>query len=291
MKLQPTEKYNLLQEVIDEGFPIQLVCKIAGIARSSYYKWLKRIPTPLDKENELIEAEMRRLHKVYNAILGYRRMKMYIQRFIGKPINLKRIYRLMKKLQLFCVIRRKRPTFVTSPPLHTAENILNREFKANTPNEKWVTDVTEMKCGTKKLYLSAIQDLFDGSIIDFVYSTSNNIALVMDTVDKALKKEPEAIPIIHSDRGFQYTSHTFKRRTENQGMIHSMSRVGRCIDNSPMESFWSALKCEMYHLKKFSAYEELAAAIKDYIHFYNTERLQEKRKSLSPLEFRAKAFT
>lgn len=276
--------------MIDDGFSVQLVCKIAGIARSSYYKWLKRIPTSLDKENEVIETEMRRLHVTYKGILGYRRMKLYIQRFMEKPINHKRISRLMGKAQLVCVIRRKRPTVATSPPLHTAENILNREFEANAPNEKWVTDVTEMKYGSNKLYLSAIQDLYDGSIIDFVCSTSNNNALVMDNVDNALNKEPGATPIMHSDRGFQYTSHAFKRRMDNHGLTHSMSRVGRCIDNSPMESFWGALKSEMYYLKKFSTQEELTSAITDYIHFYNTERLQEKRKGLSPLEYRTKAF-
>jgi putative transposase len=280
----------LLQEVMDEGFSVQLVCEIAGIARSSYYKWLKRVATPLEEENEVIEAEMRRLHEVYKGILGYRRMRLYIQRFMKKPINHKRISRLMDKAQLVCVIRKKKATVVSSLPLHTAENILNREFEANAPNEKWVTDVTEMKYGTKKLYLSAIQDLCDGSIIDYVYSNSNNNALVMDTIDNALNKEPEATPIMHSDRGFQYTSHAFKRRIDKLGMTHSMSRVGRCIDNGPMESFWSALKSEMYYLEKFSTYEELTTAIENYIQFYNTERLQEKRKGLSPLEYRAKAF-
>ncbi|MFS0559809.1 IS3 family transposase [Terribacillus sp. 179-K 1B1 HS] len=280
----------MLQEVIAEGFSTQLVCEIAGIARSSYYKWLKRVDTPLDIENMVIEEEMRRLHTEHNGIYGYRRMRLYIQKFMKKPINHKRIYRLMNKAKLVCVIRKKRPAFIKSTPLYTAENILNREFQASAPNKKWATDVTEMKYGNKKLYLGAILDLCDGSIVNYVYSKLNNNGLVMNTIDGALEKEPQATPLLHSDRGFQYTSHAFKRRIDTQGMTHSMSRVGRCIDNGPMESFWGALKTEMYYLKKFSTYEELASAIDNYIHFYNTKRLQEKREGLSPLEYRAKAF-
>src|SRR5699024_7539515 len=129
----------------------------------------------------------------------------------------------------------------------------NRECTAVHPNEKWVTDVTEFKYGqASKAYLSAILDLYDGSIISYVIGQSNNNPLVFETFDKALKVEPEAKPIFHSDRGFQYTSKTFKRKLENAGMTQSMSRVGKCIDNGPMESFWGKLKSEEYYLNTYN---------------------------------------
>lgn len=233
---------------------------------------------------------MKRLHKELKGILGYRRMAIYISRLFDMQINRKRIYRLMKVAGIESVIRRKRKKYVRSSPQHVAENILNREFKAENPNEKWVTDVTEMKYGTsQKAYLSAILDLYDGSIVSYVLGTSNNNPLVMKTLDQAIKKADGATPLIHSDRGFQYTSHEFRRKTKKANMKQSMSRVGKCIDNGPMESFWGTLKCEKYYLDKYETFEELEKAIEEYIHFYNHNRLQGRLNGLSPLEYRTKA--
>src|SRR5690606_35079609 len=137
------------------------------------------------------------------------------------------------------VIRRKKKRYLPSTAQHVAENVLNREFLADKPNQKWVTDVTEFKYGVEsKAYLSAIRDLHDGSIVSYVLGRSNNNALVFETLDQALRAEPNAKPILHSDRGFQYTSKQFKIKLDKAGITQSMSRVGRCIDNSPMESFW-----------------------------------------------------
>ncbi|MEF7495461.1 IS3 family transposase [Lysinibacillus sphaericus] len=189
------------------------------------------------------------------------------------------------------MIHRKRKRYVSSPAQHVAENRLNREFTARKPNEKWVTDVTEFKLGNgKKAYLSAILDLYDGSIISYVLGHSNNNELVFKTFDLAMftLKDGEQ-PLLHSDRGYQYTSHGFKRRRDGAEMIHSMSRVGKCIDNGPMESFWGTLKCEKYYLHKYQTFEALQQAIEDYIQFYNNDRYQERLNGLSPLEYRAKA--
>jgi transposase InsO family protein len=233
---------------------------------------------------------MKRLHKELNGILGYRRMTLHMKRLFDMQINQKRIYRLMKIAAIESVIRRKRKKYVRSSPQHIAENVLNREFQADKPNEKWVTDVTEMKYGTsQKAYLSAILDLYDGSIVSFVLGKSNNNPLVMKTLDQAIKKAAGATPLIHSDRGFQYTSHEFSRKTKKAKMKQSMSRVGKCIDNGPMESFWGTLKCEKYYLNKYDTFEELEKAVEEYIHFYNHERLQQRLNGLSPLEYRAKA--
>ena len=168
-----------------------------------------------------------------------------------------------------------------------AKNLLNRNFKANKPNEKWTTDVTEFKvAGTKKkLYLSAILDLYDKRIVAYTIGDSNNNQLVFDNFDEAVALNPDAHPLFHSDRGYQYTSKTFYEKLQTAKMRQSMSRVGRCIDNGPMESFWGMLKSEMYYLKRFTSQEELTQAIENYIDFYNTKRFQLKLKCMTPMEF------
>ena len=193
----------------------------------------------------------------------------------------------MKSVNLTSVIRKKKKKYVYSTPQVTAENVLNREFTSNRPNEKWLTDVTEFKLTKgKKAYLSAILDLSDKSIISYVVGTSNNNKLVFDTLDQAIIANPDAKPIFHSDRGFQYTNKVFKHKLDKMEATQSMSRVSRCIDNGPMEGFWGTLKSEMYYLKKFNTYEELRQAIDEYIEFYNTKRLQKKLKGMTPTEYR-----
>lgn len=149
---------------------------------------------------------------------------------------------------------------------------------------------TEFKYGnSQKAYLSAILDLYDKSIVAYVLGHSNNNNLVFKTLDIALKVSPNTSPMIHSDRGFQYTSYGFKRKLDAAGMMQSMSRVGRCIDNGPMEGFWGTLKCEKYYLHKYNTYDELSNAIDEYIIFYNNKRLQKRLNGLSPMEYRALA--
>ena len=198
----------------------------------------------------------------------------------------------MKSVKLTAVIRRRTKRYVKSTPQITAENILNREFVADNPNEKWLTDVTEFKLANgSKAYLSAILDIADNSIISYVIGKSNNNKLVFDTLDKAIEANPTAMPLFHSDRGFQYTSKTFKYKLNAINAVQSMSRVGRCIDNGPMEAFWGTLKSEMYYLRKFSTFEELEQAIDEYIKFYNTKRLQKKLKGMTPIEYRSHTLT
>ena len=194
----------------------------------------------------------------------------------------------MKSVKLTAVIRRRKKRYIQSTPQITAENILNRKFVADNPNEKWLTDVTEFKMTNgSKAYLSAILDLGDNSIISYVLGKSNNNKLVFDTLDKAIEANPTATPLFHSDRGFQYTCKTFKMKLNKINAVQSMSRVGRCIDNGPMEAFWGTLKSEMYYLRKFSTFEELEQAIDEYIKFYNTKRLQKKLKGMAPIEYRS----
>jgi putative transposase len=272
------------------GFSIQLLCKVAAIPRSSYYKWLNREVSFQEQENEQLANAMILLYEKVEGIFGYRQLTLHLRKQLDRVINHKRIYRLMKLAGIKSVIRRKKKKYVKSTPEQIAENLLNREFTAEKSNEKWVTDVTEMKYGKgQKAYLSAILDLHDKSIVAYVLDYSNNNHLVFTTLDLALKAAPGTSPMIHSDRGFQYTSWGFKRRLEANEMTQSMSRVGKCIDNGPMEAFWGTLKCEKYYLHKYQTFDALKKDIDDYIHFYNYERLQKKLNSLSPMEARAKA--
>lgn len=222
-----------------------------------------------------------------NGIYGYRRITLNINKKLDSHYNHKRIYRLMKSVNLTSVIRKKRKKYTYSLPQITAENVLNRDFTAVRPNEKWLTDVTEFKLTTgKKAYLSAILDLNDNAIVSYVVGPSNNNNLVFDTLDQAIIANPTAKPIFHSDRGFQYTNKVFKQKLDKIKAIQSMSRVGRCIDNGPMEGFWGTVKSEMYYLRKFGTIEDLSQAIDEYIEFYNTKRLQRKLKGMAPIEYR-----
>jgi putative transposase len=233
---------------------------------------------------------MKILQEKVDSTFGYRQMTLHMNRQFEVKLNHKRIYRLMKVAGLRSVIRIKKKQYKRTTPQHVAENILNREFTAEKPNEKWVTDVTEFKYGqSKKAYLSAIRDLYDGSIVSYVLGHSNNNQLVFKTLDQATVLLDGEHPLIHSDRGFQYTSKGFKRKIDAVKMTQSMSRVGRCIDNGPMESFWGTLKCEKYYLHKYKTFEELSLAIDEYILFYNHDRYQKRLNGLSPMEYRAKA--
>lgn len=221
---------------------------------------------------------------------GYRQLTLHMCRETGKTINLKRVRRLMKVKGIQSVIRRKKKKYVGSTPQQVAENVLDRKFTAAAPNEKWVTDVTEFKYGYgQKAYLSAILDLHDKSIVSYVLGRSNNNPLVFQTLSSALKAAPGSRPMLHSDRGFQYTSLGFKKLLDDNELTQSMSRIGRCIDNSPMESFWGTLKCEKYYLHTYDTFEDLKRDIEAYIYFYNYERLQAKLNGLSPMEFRTQA--
>lgn len=240
-----------------------------------------------DKKNAMILEEMIRIYTDVHGIYGYRRMTMNINWNLGKQYNHKRIYRLMKSVNMKSVIRKKKKKYTQSTPQITAENVLNREFQADKPNQKWLTDVTEFKLTNgQKAYLSAILDLGDRSIVSYVLGHSNNNKLVFETFDLAVAANPDAHPLFHSDRGFQYTNRKFKNKLDSISATQSMSRVSRCIDNGPMEGFWGIIKSEMYYLQKFHTYEELKQAIDEYMNFYNMRRLQKNLKGLTPMEYR-----
>ena len=214
-------------------------------------------------------------------------MTMNLNEIYDKKVNHKRVRRLMRENGIYSVIRKKKKSYIKTTQLHVSDNILDRNFKADKPNEKWLTDVTELKYGNcQKAYLSAIMDLYDNSIVAYNLSTKNNNPLVIENLDLAIAKNSGSTPLLHSDRGFQYTSNEFNKKIKKYKMIHSMSEVGRCLDNAPMEGFFGILKSERYHLKKYSNYEELKNDIEDYINFYNNERLQKRLGRKSPNDYR-----
>lgn len=260
------------------------------VSCSGYYKWLNHTPTDHQRENEWLMEAIKELFKKRNGTFGYRQMTMTINRTYKKQYNSKRIRRLMNLMGLKSHIRRSNGYSTKTSYVNIEDNILNREFTAKRPNEKWVTDITHMKYGFgKKAYLSAIKDLYDGSIVAYQVGRYNDNPLVMDTIKAAIEANPNAAPLIHSDRGSQYTSKEYRFITTEAGMTRSMSRVGNCIDNAPIESFFGHFKCESYYLKHFKSYEELEKEINEYIKFYNEERYQTKLNSLAPLEFRYQA--
>ena len=225
-----------------------------------------------------------------DKILGYRQMMTQINRKLKTSYNKKRFYRLMKSLGIRSIIRKKRPNYLKTTEHHTAENILNRNFKATKPNQKWSTDVTELRYGNgRKAYLSAIIDMYDNSIVSYVVGHSNNNNLVMETIHRAMKKNPKARPIIQSDRGYQYTSHEYKRLSEKHHFTKSMSRVGRCLDNQPIERFWGTYKAESFYIKKLNDYESVFNDVSRYIRYYNNYRYVESLNRYSPNEYRKMA--
>lgn len=268
------------------------MCKQLEISRASYYKWLHReIPEQELKNLRLVEL-IKEYDERFKHILGYRRMTSWINHFNHTNYNKKRIHRIMKKLGIHAVIRRKKKKYRSSKQETVSENKLGRDFCAMGPNEKWATDVTEFKVpgNNKKLYLSAILDLYDRYPVAYVLSTRNNNRLVFKTFDKAIAANPDARPLFHSDRGYQYTSKVFQRKLKEREMEQSMSRVGHCIDNSPTEGFWGIIKSEMYQLYDITDEKTLKNAIHDYIRFYSEERPQDRYHCKTPLEVRKEAL-
>lgn len=293
LRLEP--KYLAIQQLHNEkGWSIKWMCAQLAMTRAAYYKWLNRETPAAEKENEVIAQLIQEYDDRFHHLLGYRRMAGWINRLNRTHYSRNRIHRIMKELGIHSIIRKKKSKYVYAKPETEAENTLKREFNAEKPNQKWVTDVTEFKWYegpvVHKRYLSAILDLYDKTVVSYVVSSKNNNKLVFDTFEKAAAANPDAHPLFHSDRGFQYTSKKFQFRLSLQNMTQSMSRVAHCIDNCPTEGFWGIVKTEMYHLFDFSNASELRKAIDKYIHFYNYERFQERFGTKAPMEVRAEGL-
>jgi putative transposase len=197
----------------------------------------------------------------------------------------------MRALRLVCKVRRKkRYNSYQGEQGKIAPNELKREFEADRPNQKWVTDVTEFAVGDRKLYLSPVMDLFDRQIISYTIGTSPNLALTNTSLRTALAcLEPGQQPLVHSDQGFQYQHASWRALLAGAGAVQSMSRRGNCYDNAVMENFFGHLKEELFHHVRFLNADALETALHDYIRWYNTDRISTKLKGLSPVQYRAQA--
>ena len=268
--------------------------KQLGVTSAGYYKWRKRKKTAEELENERLALIVVEYDDRFAHILGYRSMTGNINRLNGTSYSEKKVYGTMRKLGIKSTVRPKRRTYRKSTPDVISENILAREFNAFRPNEKWVSDITEFKIyergQKKKLYVCAIRDLYDGSIVSYVISRRNDLSIVLNTFEKAIALNPGARPLFHSDRGFQYTHWIFQKRLSHYGIVHSMSRVGHCIDNAPMEGFWGIMKTEMFHHRKFETLSALSSSIDEYMKYYNEDRYQARYGFQTPLEIRKAAL-
>ena len=270
-------------------YPISALCKIGNVSRAAYYKWLHRELPNYEVENKRIADEIEKIH-TESPDKGYRRIRDELERYHDIKVNDKRVLRICRKKGIKSTIKYANNgcTRQAANPQFIAENILNREFSADAPNQKWLTDVTEFKYyvaqEVHKVYLSAILDLYDRRIVSYVIGDSNNNPLVFDTFYAAIAANPGATPLCHSDRGFQYTNRLFHAKLEAAGMTQSMSRVAKCIDNGPMEGFWGILKRERYYGKRFKDKDSLVSMIEEYIEYYNNRRLQRNLGVLTPME-------
>lgn len=282
--------YLAIKELHEKkNYEIYLLCELAGIPRSAYYKWLNRKESRREAENMKLADRIRSIH-CWIPELGYRRMHDVLLREYEIHASDNHVLRIMRILGIQSAVKfqRKGCTKSASDPQHVAENILNRDFHADKPNEKWLTDVTEFKYIIEnevyRIYLSAILDLCDRRIVSYVIGDHNNNSLVFSTFDEAAAANPDAHPLFHSDRGFQYTSKIFHQKLVDAGLTQSMSRVSHCLDNGPMEGFWGIIKREMYYGRKYRDRETLVKAIEDYIDYYNNRRYQRKLMILTPME-------
>ena len=220
------------------------MCKQPEISGAAYYKWLHREVPYEEPENIRLAELIKEYDERFCHIPGYRRMTSRISHFNHTCCSRNRVHRIMKKPDIHSVIRKKKKKYIYSNPDETAENILQRDFYAAAPNQKRAADVTEFKGPgeKKKLYLSAIIDLYDKYPAAYAVSAGNDNRLVFKTFYKAIAANPDAKPVFHSDRGFQYTSKAFRKKLEKQEMEQSVSRAGHCIGNGPAEGFWGDYK-------------------------------------------------
>ena len=266
-----------------EKYSISAMCRFFDVSRSGYYDYVKRMDIPA---KDLPLAEKIKECQIKNGkTYGYRRVHIWLEKQ-GIHHDPKTILRVMQKYNLLSVIRRKRYRKY-GEHIHRYPNLLNRDFKAERPNQKWVTDISYIKTGQGTLYLSVIRDLYDNSIVAYKTGTEQNINLVLRTIKAAKRKEKITAELqLHSDQGFQYTSQAYFNLTKSYGITPSMSRRGNPYDNAMAENFFSILKTECVYRTKLRTYEEARLLIGQYIDFYNNERIQLKTK-LAPIEFRS----
>ena len=279
--MKATVKYKVIYRH-KEKYRISEMCCFFKVSRSGYYDYVRRMDIP-EKDQQLSE-QIRQCQTECRNTYGYRRVHIWLERN-GVHCNPKTVLRVMNKYNMLSVIRRRRYVKY-GEALHKYPNLLNRNFTAERPNQKWVTDISYIKTEQGHLYLSVIRDLYDNSIVAYKMGTEQNNNLVLSTIKAARRKEKVTAELqLHSDQGFQYTSQAYFKLTQRYGITPSMSRRGNPYDNALAENFFSILKTECIYRTKIATFSEARELIDDYIYFYNHQRIQTKTK-LTPLEKR-----
>jgi len=274
-------KYAAIHANRDQ-FEISFMCKYFEVSRSGYYAWRDRLGQP-DKDN-VLGTLIRQCQEQTRHTYGHRRVQIWLLRETGLVINKKAVLRLMRKYNLLAQIRRPRPLYQRQQRLLVYEDRLMRNFNADKPNQKWVTDISYLNTKQGVLYLSMIKDLYDNFIVAYDIGTIQDNALVFRTIQKAKKAVADGL-ILHSDQGFQYTSPGYLNLAQEYGILPSMSRAGTPLDNAPAENFFGSFKTECYRRQKVETFEQAEKRVHSYMHFYNYERIQLKTM-LTPFEKR-----
>jgi len=233
-----------------------------------------------------LKVEINEIYELHEGRYGYRRIQIELAKR-GKKVNHKKIQRIMKELGLKCLVRMKKYKSYKGTVGKIAPNHLDRQFTADAPNEKWVTDITEFKLFGEKLYLSPVLDLFNREIITYTIGSRPTYALVSGMLDKALERLPEEHQLLmHSDQGWHYQMKQYRDVLQSRGIKQSMSRKGNCYDNSVIENFFGIMKSEFLYLKEFGSIEHFKLELEKYIEYYNNKRIKTKLKGMSPVEYR-----
>ena len=253
------------------------------MTRSSFY--YHQLQNKKDKYQE-VKTSIQSIYHHHKGRYGYRRITDQLKK-TGTIINHKTVLKLMTSLGLKSLIRQKKYKSFKGEQGKVAPNILQREFKADTPNKKWVTDITEFKVKDKKLYLSPIMDLYNQEIISYELSERPVFAQVISMLKKAFRKTANTKDLVfHSDQGWQYQMKQYQALLKKKGIDQSMSRKGNCWDNAIIENLFGTLKSELFYLNKFNSVEELKNEIKKYIYYYNNERTKSNLNKMSPIQYR-----
>ena len=270
-------------------YPLASLLRAAGLARSTFY--YQQAALLIVDKYAATKDQIKAIYDLHKGRYGYRRITATLRKQ-GNLINHKAVQRLMEELQLKSLVRLKKYRSYRGQVGQVAPNLLERNFNASSPNEKWVTDVTEFKVDGKKLYLSPVMDLFNGEILAYTTSKRPLFNMVGTMLSKAFARlGPQDRPVLHSDQGWQYQMGKYRQRLDEHAVTQSMSRKGNCLDNAAMESFFGTLKSEYFHLNSFSSLEELEAGLRDYIRYYNRDRIRLKLDGLSPIEYRQRFAT
>ena len=265
-----------------------MLLKISLLPRSTYYYHLKQSRT--DKYFE-VKQEIDKIFTENKQIYGYRRI-LLVLRQKGFTLNHKTVHKLMQSMGLYGKRRKSKYKSYKGEIGKVAPNILNRDFQTSKPFEKLATDVTEFAVYDNKVYLSPIIDMYNNEIINYSISLSPNFAQTREMLQGLFAKLPQGVtPILHSDQGWQYQMKEFQRQLQEHNIIQSMSRKGNCLDNSVMENFFGRLKVEMFYGEKFQTVDEFVHCLKEYIHYWNNERISLTLNGMSPVKYRTHSQT